>query len=158
MYGFSSAARGSDLLFVEEFLDLGGRVRVFLPFPREDFARTSVGYGWDGSFNRVLNSPKVQVFQLSDQLPLPRRQPQAYADCNMKILEEARKYATQLDQDPLLLTVWNGNQGDGQGGTADAVRSWRNKGYHVDLIDISKLEEWPEQFLSSAILTRARLL
>jgi tetratricopeptide (TPR) repeat protein len=141
MYGFSSAARGSDLLFVEELLDLGGRVRIFLPFPRQDFARTSVGHGWDTSFNKVLNNPKVQVFQLSDHLPPPEQQPQAYADCNLKVLEEARSHANQLDQDPLLITVWNGNPGDGQGGTADAVRSWRNKGYRVDPIDISKLEE-----------------
>jgi hypothetical protein len=111
-----------------------------LPFPREDFARTSVGYGWDASFNRVLKNPKVQVFELSDQLPPPEQQPQAYADCNLKVLEEARKHASQLDQEPLLITVWNGNPGDGRGGTADAVRSWRNKGYPVDLIDISKLK------------------
>jgi hypothetical protein len=39
----------------------------------------------------------------------------------------------------LLITVWNGNPGDGAGGTADAVRAWRDEGYTVEQIDISKL-------------------
>ena len=38
-----------------------------------------------------------------------------------------------------LAIVWNGNPGDGAGGTADAVRAWHSEGYPVDVIDISKL-------------------
>ena len=47
-HGFSSAARGSDILFLEELLKRGGTAHIFLPFPARAFAQTSVGYGWDG--------------------------------------------------------------------------------------------------------------
>jgi tetratricopeptide (TPR) repeat protein len=139
MYGYSSAARGSDLIFLEELLRLGGSAHVFLPFSPQDFAQTSVGHGWDAIFNNVLKDPKVQVSQLSDRLPPTEQQPQAYSDCTSKVFEEARKQASLLDQNPLLMTVWNGNPGDGRGGTADAVRNWKSQGNPVEVIDISNL-------------------
>jgi hypothetical protein len=39
-FGFSSAARGSDLLFIQELLKIGGRIHVFLPFPADRFLET----------------------------------------------------------------------------------------------------------------------
>ena len=139
-YGFGSAARGSDLIFLEELLSLGGRARVYLPFPRQDFARTSVGYGWDDRYYTVLNHDKVEVIELSTQVPpSDDRRNAAYQDCNAKILEAAQSQAKLLNQKPILFAVWNGTPGDGKGGTADAVRAWQAKGYEVQLIDISKL-------------------
>ncbi len=40
----------------------------------------------------------------------------------------------------MLITVWNGDPGDGKGGTADAVRAWRGEGLEVDRIDVSTIE------------------
>jgi hypothetical protein len=138
-YGFSSAARGSDILFVEELLKCGGHARVFLPFPKDDFARTSVGYGWDDTYYRLLSDPLVQVTVLSKKVPLERDQAAAYDSCNAEIQKAAIACAQRVNSKPILLTVWNGNPGDGQGGTTDAVRTWRQHGYEVVLIDISKL-------------------
>jgi hypothetical protein len=81
----------------------------------------------------------VEVVQLSEKLPPEDQQPEAYAACNRKILEEAIAKAKLLDEEPLLIAVWNGNPGDGTGGTADAVREWQNEGHPVEIIDISKL-------------------
>jgi hypothetical protein len=136
-YGFSSAARGSDLIFIEELKNIGGRSQVFLPFPRGQFKKTSVGNGWDPAFERALQG--LEVVELSQELPPEDKQPDAYAACNRKILEEAIAKAKLLDEEPLLIAVWNGNPGDGTGGTADAVRDWQNEGYAVETIDISKL-------------------
>jgi len=136
-YGFSSAARGSDLLFLEELGKMGGRARVFLPFPREEFKKTSVGYGWDDRFDKALNAH--EVVELSAQVPQADKQPEAYANCNRKILEEATTKAKALNEEPLLIAVWNGDSGDGGGGTADVVREWKNEGHEVIIIDISKL-------------------
>jgi hypothetical protein len=136
-YGFSSAARGSDLLFLEELGKMGGRARVLLPFPRHEFKKTSVGYGWDNRFDKALSGH--EVIELSAEVPPEDQQPEAYADCNRKIFEEAIAKAKLLDEKPVLITVWNGNPGNGAGGTADAVRDWQNEGYEVDVIDISKL-------------------
>ncbi|HEX2229000.1 MAG TPA: TRAFs-binding domain-containing protein [Candidatus Binatia bacterium] len=136
-YGFSSAARGSDLVFIEELKKTGGCSRVFLPFPREQFKLTSVGYGWDGRFDKALRD--VEVIELSSEVPPEDKQPDAYSACNAKIIEEAIAKAKLLDEQPILITVWNGNPGDGVGGTADAVHAWRDEGYTVEQIDISKL-------------------
>jgi tetratricopeptide (TPR) repeat protein len=136
-YGFSSAARGSDLIFIEELKKLNGRPRVFLPFQQDQFKKTSVGHGWDQGFDRALQG--LEVVELSEKLPPEDQQPEAYAACNRKILEEAIAKAKLLDEEPLLIAVWNGNPGDGAGGTADAVREWQNEGHPVEIIDISKL-------------------
>ena len=136
-YGFSSAARGSDLLFIEELKNLNGCPQIFLPFPREEFKKTSVGYGWDKRFDKALSD--VEVTELSSELPPEDKQPEAYTACNAKVLESAIAKAKLLDEEPVLITVWNGNPGDGAGGTADAVRAWQEEGYEVEQIDISKL-------------------
>jgi tetratricopeptide (TPR) repeat protein len=136
-YGFSSAARGSDLLFLEELKKRRGSGQVFLPFPRREFKRTSVGYGWDDRFDKVLEG--YEVIELASEPPPEDKQPEAYAACNNKILATAVAKAKLLDQDPIFITVWNGNPGDGAGGTADAVRAWREEGYIVEQIDISNL-------------------
>lgn len=67
-HGFSSGARGSDILFIEELLKRGGKAHVFLPFPRDAFAQTSVGYGWDARYMNVLLHPRVLVVELTDDV------------------------------------------------------------------------------------------
>ncbi|HER63034.1 MAG TPA: DUF4071 domain-containing protein, partial [Desulfobacteraceae bacterium] len=57
--GFSSAACGSDILFLEEMLKRGGEINVVLPFDREAFIRTSVdvtgGGNWVERFEKILD-------------------------------------------------------------------------------------------------------
>src|SRR6476659_3468581 len=99
-WGFSSAARGADLLFLEELLKLGGQAYVYLPFPRQDFIRTSVGYGWNHRFDNVLSHKHVEVTELADRFPFDKNgEDTAYAKCNATILEAATAHAKQLGQD-----------------------------------------------------------
>jgi len=140
-YGASSGARGSDILFLEELLKRGGTAHVFLPFPKEDFARTSVGYGWDDRYWALFRHPRVHIVELAPALPPEGDQDAAYDFCNQRIQHEAIRQAKQAGTTPVLLSVWNGNPGDGRGGTADAVRAWRKHGYELVVIDISKLPD-----------------
>ena len=126
-----------DLLFIEELKKRQGSALVFLPFPRATFKQTSVGYGWDKQFDAALDG--VEVVELANEMPPKNKQPDAYVDCNRQILDAALQKAKLFDQEPLLITVWNGNADEGAGGTAHAVRGWREDGHAVDLIDISKL-------------------
>ncbi len=139
-YGFCSAARGSDVLFLEELLARDGHAEVFLPFPVDDFARTSVGFGWDGRYKTVLHDDRVTLKILAETLPPEDKQPEAYELCNATIHKAAIEKAKSLGEKPILLTVWNGKPGDGKGGTADSVRAWEQRGYQVVPIDISRLE------------------
>ena len=138
-YGFSSGARGSDLLFVEELKKRGACACIYLPFPRSDFKKTSVDYGWDTRFDQALLGDNVDVVELSPEVPAEPEQAAAYGACVEKILEAAVKKAQLLDQEPILITVWDGDPGDGAGGTENAVRAWKLEGYELDTIDISTL-------------------
>ena len=40
--GFASAACGSDILFLEAMLARGGTIHIVLPWPAEEFVKTSV--------------------------------------------------------------------------------------------------------------------
>jgi tetratricopeptide (TPR) repeat protein len=138
-YGFSSAARGADILFIEELLRRGGHPDVWLPFPHYGFIKTSVGEGWDERFMSILKDDRVDVTVLNYSVPSQDAQPEAYASCNFHIQKAATEKASVLDEKPILICVWNGNLGDGKGGTADAVRDWLNEGHQLEIIDISKL-------------------
>ncbi len=139
-YGFSSAARGSDLLFLEALLSRRGEAHVFLPFPPDAFVETSVGPEWEPRFRKLLATPRLSLEILSDTLPPESEQPAAYARCNQAVHEAAVKRARTLGAEPVLLTVWNGEPGDGKGGTADAVRAWRLAGHEVQTIDLSSID------------------
>jgi hypothetical protein len=139
-HGFCSAARGSDLLFIEEMLRRHAKVHVFLPFSRADFMSSSVGYGWNERYNKALHNTDVEVMVLADRRPADHDQENAaYAACNAAIFEAAIAQARLAGTKPILLAVWNGNPGDGTGGTADAVRNWKSQGNLVEVIDISNL-------------------
>lgn len=61
VHGVCSAARGADLLFLEEVLARRGTATVILPFPADDFKRISVGQGWDERFDAAIANDRVAV-------------------------------------------------------------------------------------------------
>jgi hypothetical protein len=123
-YGVCSAARGSDLTFLEELLGRGGSAKVLLPFPVEAFKKTSVGQGWDAKLDELLGSKQVDLVVLRSDTPAESEQPAAYAACNQAIADEALRLAHDFDQAPLLIAVWDGSSG-GHGGTSDFLKGWR---------------------------------
>ena len=58
------------------------------------------------------------------------------AGCAEGIFWEVLNAAGVL-QVPLLISVWDGQPGDGRGGTADAVRHWDDSGYERENISLS---------------------
>lgn len=137
--GIASAARGSDIIFLEEVLALMGSVRVFLPFPSALFRRTSVGEPWLERYERIINSDRVSVRVLDESITAEPADGIAYQSCNLVIMEEARRLAELFDQDPVLIAVYNGAVGDGPGGAGDTVAMWEGEGLKVERIDPSKL-------------------
>jgi len=60
--GYSSLACGSDILFVEALLELGGEANIFIPFDRGDFLKTSVefaGSKWVERFKKIEKEQKL---------------------------------------------------------------------------------------------------
>lgn len=130
-FGFSSAAGGADIIFIEQLLARGGEPTVFLPFPAKDFADTSVGKEWLVRFYAVLGKiPAENVHVLESAKPTdPGLENAAYARCNAHIQTEAVKVGRIYDETPMLIAVLRRSEEENEkvGGTAEAVRHWDEK-------------------------------
>jgi tetratricopeptide (TPR) repeat protein len=65
--GYSSLACGSDILFVEALLELGGEANIFIPFDRVDFIETSIAFAGDDWLARFEKIEKSQKFTYISQ-------------------------------------------------------------------------------------------
>lgn len=140
--GYASAACGSDLLFLEAMLDRGGEVVVVLPYEREQFIRDSVslipGSKWRARFDRVLEHATRVVTASTQRLEIGEV---SLDYANQLLLGLASIRARQLETELTTLAVWDGLQGDGLGGTASAVKRWREIGLPVEIIDPVRLRK-----------------
>jgi hypothetical protein len=132
-FGFSSAAGGADILFIEQLLARRGEPTVFLPFPKEAFTESSVGPEWRGRYEAVLSriSPS-NLHVLLDQKPQTHKaENEAYSMCNNEIQSAAVEAARIYDEAPVLIAVLNSAEDRGRtslkGGTAEAVRTWKEQ-------------------------------
>jgi len=139
-FGFSSAACGSDLLFLEALLEMGGEAHVILPFERQMFLHDSVqgisGGHWVDRFQDVLARAR-EVVTVSPQKLSEESVSFDYA--NQVMLGLAVLRAEQLATELQPVAVWDGTPGDGGGGTASNVDMWQRLGYSVELIELNKL-------------------
>jgi len=124
-------------------LALNGTATVLLPFPKADFIETSIRDAkWQEKLEKVLTTDRVHCSTplLEKAPPAGPEQNAAFERCNVAIASEAERLAGLFDDtSPTLLTVWNGAPGDGAGGTAHAVATWKERGFSHVNIDLSKL-------------------
>jgi tetratricopeptide (TPR) repeat protein len=124
--GFSSLARGADLVFVDEVLRRGGHVTVFLPEDDDDFRRECVGFGWDGTFNEVLHEERVKIERVAvSEGSNVRGGWEAYASCAKRAAQACAEYARLLDQEPRALLAWTGPEHD------EMSAVWEKEGVRV---------------------------
>jgi class 3 adenylate cyclase/tetratricopeptide (TPR) repeat protein len=141
-FGFSSAACGSDILFLEAMLDYGAEVSVVLPCNEEEFIRDSVEIGpaakkWRERFDHVLARAARVITASNERLEIGGV---SYEFCNELLLGLATIRCRQLDSKLVPLAVWNGEAGDGPGGVASVVAKWRSLGYEPVVVDLPKIE------------------
>jgi class 3 adenylate cyclase/tetratricopeptide (TPR) repeat protein len=140
--GFASAAPGSDILFLETLLELGGDAHIVLPYGQDQFIKDSVetvpGANWRERFERVLVRA-AEVITASDQKLEEGGTSYEYA--NLLVHGLASIKARQLETEFVPLAVWDRLEGDGPGGTSSAIEQWRNVGLEVDLIDLTRIVE-----------------
>ncbi len=140
--GLAAAASGADLLFHEVAGELGIMTRVLLPIPREAFLERSVRDGgpeWVERFRRVCAAREVRELSRSPELPpwaLDRPSYSVFQRGNLWLLESA---LAEEDADVTLIALWDGERGDGPGGTADMVSSARARRARVVVLDAKAL-------------------
>ncbi|MBT3568431.1 MAG: hypothetical protein HN494_06265 [Opitutae bacterium] len=137
-YGFSSAACGTDILFIEAMLARGGEVHVFLPFNKKDFIETSVrraGGNWVQRFERALDKAQYVHYVTEEEY---LGDDTLFELCNDVLVGFAAMRAHTLDEDPKLLVLWNG-EGGSTGGTGQLVTRWSKRFGPPEIIDSTQM-------------------
>lgn len=142
VHGYCTPAKGSDILFLEELLlKRNGTATVVIPFAEADFLRVSSDAEWSRRWEELKARAvqRLRIESLDQPTPPTEAISAAFDESNRKVLRRAYEYARRLDEKPRPLMVWDGEPGDGPGGTADAVKLWRMEGFEPQIIAINEL-------------------
>jgi len=135
---YSSAACGSDILFLEEAIRRGVESIVVLPFSPEDFMRSSVSFAgpdWEQRFDKVLNSVS-NVINLDDDASAPGAI--AFTYTNRYLDGAAMLRARALETETCCLAVWDGSNPRRKGGTSEIVGHWKQRREDLSVIDAGR--------------------
>jgi Tetratricopeptide Repeats-Sensor len=141
--GIAGGACGGDILFHEVCADLGLETRLFLALPREGFSATSVQHGgppWVERYNRLCARLAPRV--LSDTKTLPRwlRGKNDYSIWQRNNLWMLFNALAAGADSLTLIALWDGQQGDGPGGTGDLVKQVEERGHKTVLLPAGELK------------------
>jgi tetratricopeptide (TPR) repeat protein len=142
LQGISGAASGNDLLFHEVCEELQIPTQVILAIPENEYLQKSVSDGgseWVEKFRRLCQEHSPRILSEKANLPSWVRNRQDYGvfqRSNIWMLEYA---FSQANTDVTLIALWNGQAGDGPGGTADMVKLAEERGAKVVRIDTQEL-------------------
>ena len=126
--GIASGACGGDILFHELCEELGIHSEIYLPLPAAEFKKASVSFAgkdWDKRFDHLVHQLPVHL------LPAANSTLNIYERVNIWMLDIALKNGAE---NMMLMTVWNGQPGDGNGGTAHMVDVTEKNGGVVKII------------------------
>jgi hypothetical protein len=144
--GIGGAASGTDLLFHEVCAELGIATMVVLPIPRQDYSRQSViggGPDWVEKFNRLLETRPVITLSDSAELPIWAASIPNYGVFQRGNIWMLAHALLRPNADATLLALWNGQAGDGPGGTADMVKLAESHGAKVCIKNTNELFALP---------------
>ena len=135
-------ACGADILFAEECLDRGARVRLLLAQEVGNFVRDSVQHGgneWVRRFHSLRENTGVEVATQPDRLGAAPNDVSIYARTNLWMINSARVEASDSAKIHALL-VWDQKPtGDGPGGTSDFESRVRNLGGLIEIVNPTTL-------------------
>jgi hypothetical protein len=130
-------ACGGDLLFAEAALDRGARLELYIPFDEPIFLEKSVDFAdrdWRARYFAV-KAPAVLHVAPSD-LGAIRAGEDAYERNNRWMLDSALRFgADKVD----FICLWNGEGGDGPGGTRHMMDAVQNRGGRTRWLDTTEL-------------------
>jgi class 3 adenylate cyclase len=133
--GYSSAASGADILFLEAIDAVGGQTHIVLPCDQEQFVKESVassGGDWVARFDGVIAKAEEVIVASNQRLTFGSI---AYDYANQLLHGLATVRADQMETRLVRIAVWDGRPGYGPGGTADIVERWQRAGHPVSIIN-----------------------
>ena len=115
------------MLFAEACLERGIRVELRLARPENEFLAESVTFAdpdrrWERNFMRVKENPGTKTFVMPEELGPTPKGVSIHDRCNRWILYSALSQGLSRTS---FITLWNGEPGDGPGGTQNMVEHVR---------------------------------
>jgi hypothetical protein len=141
--GICSGACGGDLLFAEACLARGMRVQLYIPFEEAEFLQKSVafpkdGQSWRARFAAVKAHEKTTLLVMPEELGALPKGVNAYERVNMWQLFTALAFGAERLH---FVCLWNGDGGDGPGGTKHMLEEVKRNAGHVHVIDAKVLAQ-----------------
>jgi class 3 adenylate cyclase/tetratricopeptide (TPR) repeat protein len=154
--GFSSAASGSDILFLEAMQSLGGRTYIVLPCNQEQFIEESVGSSdsWVARFQAVVKRAAEVIIVSPSRLSIGSV---AYDFASDVLYGQALSASRQNGTKLFHLAVWDGREGDGRGGTADIINLWRQRTDDITVVGPNSESIESGSRLDASVISEQRL-
>ncbi len=142
--GFSSAAAGSQILFLEALRTRGAEMHVVLPYGPQAFCADSVdvwpGGEWKGRFDAILEKASALIESSADRVD---KGSLAFQYNNELLLGLAAIRARQLHAELVPLVLWDGRESQVAGSTCATLSQWRDLGHEVQVIRLDELQGRP---------------
>jgi hypothetical protein len=130
-------ACGGDLIFAEACLARGTGLELYLPFDQPTFLAESVdfaGANWHDRFLAAASKATMHVAPAELGPLRPGEEP--YERNNMWMLESAARFGPEKI---VFICLWDGQGGDGPGGTRHLMEEVRRKSERIYWLDTRKL-------------------
>jgi hypothetical protein len=137
--GIAGGACGGDILFHESAAELNIPTELYLMVPKEEFMEQSVAFAgkqWVDRFHALCNKLPVHLMPLTDAYPGDSRELSVWERSNSWMLHHAMQNGGGHMN---LLSLWNGEAGDGAGGTSHMIGTVKKMGGKVSIIDTRTL-------------------
>jgi hypothetical protein len=127
-------ANGGDLLFAEASLARQLTLELYIPFKEGEFLADFADARWRSRFLAVKSRASLQI--TSDELGVIATDEDPYEHNNLQMLDAALRFGPdKLD----FICLWNGESGDGPGGTQHLMHEVQSKGGRTHWLDTTKL-------------------
>jgi hypothetical protein len=140
--GLSGGACGADILFLEVCAELGIETSLYLALPPDAFAAASVvrgGPDWVERYRRILARHEPVILAESEELPRWLRGKADYSIWQRNNLWMLFNALAKNPSSITLIALWNGEEGDGPGGTGDLVEQTKQRGHKTIVLPAKNL-------------------
>ncbi|MCP4338708.1 MAG: hypothetical protein GY799_07405 [Desulfobulbaceae bacterium] len=142
LIGISGGASGGDILFHEICKTMGIHNRLYLVIPKAQYIASSVaaaGDPWVIRFNDLYGKNETEILLTNGELPGWLKNKEHYTIWERSNLWMLYQALTISKEDLTLIALWNGEEGDGPGGTKDMVTRAQARGARFILLDANNL-------------------
>ncbi len=140
--GIAGGACGGDILFQEVCAEAGIATELLLALPRDAFVRASVQHGgprWVERFEKLSATRTPRVLAEREALPRWLQTKKGYSVWERNNLWTLFNALAHGGEKVTLIALWNGQSGDGPGGTQDMVDKAKARGAVVQILDTHAL-------------------